>query len=382
MRIGFDFRPALRQNSRRRGIGRYTFELARALLDADRKHEFLLYVTREEAPLPAGKYVTRQVPSLRRPSRLNWLVDLLMLPRRIRKDQIDLFHATEMISFSPPSSCPVWITIHDLIPYIFWDETVRRVPRDFAYALRRTWRQAQLADCIITDSIHSKRDICERMGIASERVAVVPLGSSEELVPVEKEPAWQCLQRKFHLDAPYLFYVGGSDFRKNLNFLVEAFAQIRDGGYEGKLVLGGETFLWDIPEVADLKELISRLKLDDSVVFPGYLPDEDLSCFYSACDFFVFPSLYEGFGLPVLEAMKCGAPLLISNRSSIPEVAGEAALYFDPEDSEELVSAFGNAVENPEMVQSRVEEGFKRSTMFTWSAAASAIHSLYERCGA
>jgi glycosyltransferase involved in cell wall biosynthesis len=147
------------------------------------------------------------------------------------------------------------------------------------------------------------------------------------------------------------------------------------------LVLGGETFLWDIPEVKGLKELVHNLGLETSVLFPGYLLDEDLSCFYSACDFFVFPSLYEGFGLPVLEAMKCGAPLLVSNCSSVPEVAEDAGFYFNPKLPENLVEVFWEAFGDREGVQARREIGIERASKFTWSAAAGIIHGLYDRYG-
>jgi glycosyltransferase involved in cell wall biosynthesis len=173
--------------------------------------------------------------------------------------------------------------------------------------------------------------------------------------------------------------VGGSDYRKNVGRLISFFARIRSRGYQGKLVLGGETFLWDIPEINILKSQIRGLGLADEVVFPGYIPDPVLSRYYAACDFFVFPSLYEGFGLPVLEAMQCGAPLLLSSSSSIPEVAGDSAFYFDPEDLESMEEAFFNAADDPESVAVKVEKGFRKAEEFTWESAAEKVYSLYER---
>ncbi|MGW8181572.1 MAG: hypothetical protein ACWGQW_22815, partial [bacterium] len=129
MRIGFDFRPALKLNSRRRGIGRYTSELAKALLKFNTQHEFLLYSIYGEDQSLGGEFEIRRVPSLKYPSRLNWLLDTFLLPQYCRKDKLHLFHSTELTSITPAAGRQLWVTVHDLIPYIFWEETVKRVPK-------------------------------------------------------------------------------------------------------------------------------------------------------------------------------------------------------------------------------------------------------------
>lgn len=381
MRIGFDIRPALKKNSRRRGIGRYTFELARALLEVNTKHDFLLYAIAGDMPAFCSDHQIRQIAYLKHPSRLNWLVDLLLLRRSIGRDNLNLFHATELTSLSRPGSAQLWVTVHDLIPYIFWEETVRSVPRDFAWFLKLAWKRVQLADLIITDSEHSKSDICERMGVPAERVEVVYLGSGEKLQPMDRELSTLHLKERYGIEGPFLFYVGGSDHRKNLKLLIRAFAQIRKGGYEGQLVLAGETFLLDIAEVREVQSQVQSSGLEAVVFFPGFVPDEDLSRFYSACDFFVFPSLYEGFGLPVLEAMKCGAPVLVSRTSSLPEVAGDCAHYFDPEEEGSLVDVFWKAYESPGTVAELRDRAADRAGRFTWHEAAQKMHLLYGQHG-
>jgi glycosyltransferase involved in cell wall biosynthesis len=381
MRIGFDLRPALKKNSRRRGIGRYTYELVKALLTANMEHDFVLYTIAGELPdLPAGLKF-RRTAYLNHPSRLNWLLDLILLPRYIRGDQLHLFHATEMMSISRSSTAQVWVTVHDLIPYIFWQETRDRVPRDFVWSLKLARKRLVLADRIITDSENSRKDICEHIQISPDRVDVVYLGSSSELQPIEREIAQERLAVRREIRGPFLLYVGGTDYRKNLNLLVAAFSKIRSRGYPGKLVMIGETFLMDIPEVREVKEEVRKAGLESVVLFPGFVADEDLSCFYAACDFFVFPSLYEGFGLPVLEAMKCGAPLLISRTSSLPEVAADCAQYFEPQEVESLVEVFWEACDDPRTVEERRLRGLERARRFTWQASAERVLDLYGRHG-
>lgn len=394
MRIGFDLRPAVKKNSRRRGIGKYTYELIKHLLELNREHEYVLYSFWEGAPASGGRpyssehghfpelsgaHEKRNLPHLTKPSRLNWLSDLLLLPRRIRADRLDIFHATEMTSIPRVrgSKPQIWANVHDLIPFIFWEETVKRIPPDFAYALRLSLSRMKAADLIITDSEHSKRDICERLGMDPSKVHVIYLACDDNLGPRDRDRASAELNRRFEISDPFLLYVGGSDYRKNLQRLVKAFAAIRQKGYTGKLVMAGETFLWDIREIREIRGQIHQESLAPFIVFPGYIPDQDLPLFYSACDFFIFPSLYEGFGLPVLEALKCGAPVLTSNTSSIPEIAADAAVYFDPQDEKNIVSSFFEVFGDAKKIEQLRQRGFDRAAGFSWRKAAEEIHRLY-----
>ncbi|MGH9341415.1 MAG: glycosyltransferase family 4 protein [Acidobacteriota bacterium] len=379
MRIGFDLRPAMKKNSRRRGMGKYTEQLARALLELDSGHHFVFYGLAGEAPHLSNDGGQRvNLTYVNRPSRINWMLDRFLLPRRLRSDAIEIFHATELTSIPLASFTRVWAHVHDLIPYIFKEETARRVPRDYLYALKSAWRRIERADLIITDSLHSRNDICEHIGVSAEKVKVIYPGSNPEVEPVNRHQARAELQRRYGIQGRFLFYVGGSDFRKNLKVLVSAFAEIRRSGYLGDLVMGGETFLWDIAEIREIREEIAKQGLDTCVIFPGYIPDTELGLFYSACDVFVFPSLYEGFGLPVLEAMKCGAPVLASRSSSIPEVGGEAAVYFDPADRRGLVDAFAGVHGNRAKLEKLKTRGFEQARKFEWRTAAQEIHGLYE----
>lgn len=379
MRIGLDIRPALRVNSRRRGIGRYTRELATSILALKASHSFLLYTIGRNDPSIPGMYDTLPLFHLRKPSRLNWLPDTFLLPRRIRRDRLDLFHGMDMMSIPSWADCPVLATVHDLIPLVFWKETVQRIPRDYAYALRRSLRNVEKADAVITDSEHSKKDLVRLLSLNPAKIFVVPLGSNVTPAPKGAERIRQWVGEYFGIQTGYLLYVGGTDYRKNLPLLLKGFARIRERGYPGVLVLVGETFRQDIPEVLEICQLIGQLGIRESVVMPGYVNDEGLARLYSGCDFFVFPSLYEGFGLPVLEAMRCGAPLLLSRVSSIPEVAADCAFYFDPGDEKQMVDTFWEAYESPDRVEENRRRGELRAQQFSWESAARRIHAVYQR---
>ncbi len=378
MRIGFDFRPAIKKNSRRRGIGKYTYHLIKNLLEVNREHSYVLYTRGRHNPRLHDDYEKKDLPYLSRPSRLNWIPDLFFLPRRLRLDNIDIFHATEITAIPRRSQAQVWVNVHDLIPFIFWNEIRQAIPRDYAYVLRRSVEKIVSADLIITDSWHSKRDICERLGVMEHLVRVVYPGCDARFAPIPPDISRSWLKEKYSLGDPFVFYVGGSDFRKNLKRLLRAFHQIRKKGYSGKLVLGGETFLWNIPEIRQIRRQIEQLGLHSSVRFPGYIPDEDLPLFYSACDLFIFPSLYEGFGLPVLEAMKCGAPVLASRTSSIPEVGGDATVYMDPEDGESIVAGFEKIYGNKEKIAELRQKGLQQADRFSWRKTAQQIYGLYK----
>ena len=381
MRIGIDYRPAQKINSKDRGVGRYTRELTRHLAEGGDEHQFVLFTLGGRSVELDGDFESRAIFYLPRPSRLNWLVEALLFPGAIRDERLELFHVTELTSMPSRSSCPVWLTLHDLIPWVFWEETVRRTPRDFIYALERGLRLASEADLILTDSEHSRSDICARLGLPSSRVEVVYLGCDETLAPVDRGLA-QGLVQEDGIDDRFLLYLGGSDYRKNLPVLLEAFARIVSLGYPGTLLLGGGTFNRSIPEVEELTRLAGRLGVAGQVRFYGFIPDQRLASFLSACDYFIFPSLYEGFGLPVLEAMKCGAPLLCSRASALPEVAGEAAFYFDPSSVEGIVEAYRQAEGSPDLVETKRRTGLERARSFTWRAMAERILTLYrERFG-
>ncbi len=379
MRIGIDVRPVQKKSSRRRGIGRYTRQLVESVLNANKAgHEFVLYAQREDPPAFEGPHLLQPIYQLSRPGRLAWLPDLILLPRAIRKTDVRVFHATDMMAIPKTRDCAVFLTLHDLIPFIYWEQTKRSVPYDFAFALRYGLSRVSSVDRILTDSIHSKNDICERLNFPEERVSVIYPGYHATFGPRDPAASAGRLAEKYGLNGPFLFYVGGSDFRKNLGFLVEGFGQIHRLGYTGQLVLAGETFEWDIEEVREIRRRVAAAGMQDHVVFPGFVPDSDLPDFYTCCDLFVFPSLYEGFGFPVLEAFACRAPVIASRTSSIPEVGGDACEYFEATDTSDFIRAFERVSNDADKRRTMIQKGVERACLFSWKRAAEQLIALYE----
>ena len=377
MRIGIDYRPVLRPNSRRRGIGKFTASQIEHVLHRG-GHDFVLYTIGNQKPGLSERVTWRQLPQIRRPSRLNWLLDRFRLHKWIDSDGLDLYYATEVTAVPKRCSCPLVVTVHDVIPLVYWAQIKTRIPIDYRIGLKHAYRRAGMADRIITISESARQDICSHLGIEEEKVEVVYPGCNPLFRPLEPEAARQRLRSKHGIEGSFLFYVGGSDYRKNLDFLITGFAQIREQGYAGSLVLAGETFRTEIPEVQELKRKIRELDLANWVLCPGYVEDNDLPAFYCASDLFVFPSLYEGFGLPVLEALACGAPVLASDRSSIPEVGGGVVAYFDPERLEDLVARVLDLLENPGRLRQMRAAGPERAAQFSWEENARAVTSIYE----
>ncbi|HSR69762.1 MAG TPA: glycosyltransferase family 1 protein [Acidobacteriota bacterium] len=371
MRIGIDYRPCLKPGSRRRGIGRFTSQLVSHLLAADKDNSYTLYSIRGQRPQETPHQAAFvDLPYLARPSRLNWLLDRFTLPRRLRRDRLQLFHATEHTSAPVSRETAVWAYVHDLIPYLFWEQTRRHLPADFRYALSSAVERVRQAAMVVTVSRHSRRDLCRHWGLEEDKVKVLYQDCHPALGPVEEARAKARLQEKYGISGHFLFYLGGTDFRKNLPALVEAFAQLAGRGYRGSLVMAGESFAWDIPEVQEVRARVVRHGLESRVLFPGYVPDADLGHFYSACQAFVFPSLYEGFGIPLLEAMRCGAPAVAAQAASLPEVGGEAARYFDPADSRSIADALWEVLEDPVLRVRMGQQGLERSRQFSWARSA------------
>ena len=377
MVIGIDYRPVIRPNSRRRGIGVFTRLQIEHLLKL-RNHEFLLYTSVNHQTDIRGNITWRKIPHIQWPNRLNWILNQLCLSRIIGKDRLDLYHATEVMAVPSQSSSPLLVTVHDLIPLVYWDKLKSEIPVDYRFGLRYCYKKVRKADQILTISESAKIDISSYLGIEKKRISVIYPGYNPSFSPMDRDKAKAKLGDKYGLHSPFLFYVGGSDRRKNLKVLVKAYSEVRKKGYEGSLVLAGETFLMDIPEIRSLRRTIDNLNLQESIFLPGYVDDRDLPSFYSACDLFVFPSLYEGFGLPVLEAMACAAPVLASNKSSIPEVGGQSIEYFLAEEIESLVESCANLLQDSKRLDEMRSKGPQRASKFSWKDNAISLTRLYK----
>jgi glycosyltransferase involved in cell wall biosynthesis len=265
--------------------------------------------------------------------------------------------------------CPVVLTIHDLffITYLgrrrlFYDGLMVRLAR--LYAAR--------AIAIITDSEYSEQAIVTRLGIMAEKITVipVPLGNEFHETPLTDEA-----KLRYGITDPYLLYVGNFWPHKNLPRLLQAFAGLGEsirGSYQ--LVLAG----YDHQHQPALLELARTLGMSDRILFPGLIADRDLPAIYSGCSLFVLPSLEEGFGLPALEAMACGAPVIAANRAAIPEVVGKAAILFDPEDVAAMTKVMTDVLTQPELGTALRRQGLMRSKEFSLNRTTGRVLTLLQ----
>jgi glycosyltransferase involved in cell wall biosynthesis len=366
VRIGLDATPLL---GPRTGVGYYTSRLLAAMLAADPEWRYLLYSNRSLEPLEPA--LARATPVYSRLSgrRMVWMQCLL--PPVIRSSRAQLCHF-------PNAMAPLWqqqpfvLTIHDasLFLYAHTHPLARLVSIRLILPLL-----ARRAAAIITVSHHARNDLLRILHLPPEKVHVIYEAAPEEFRPVNDPAILNGVRQKYGLPPQFLLYVGTLEPRKNLRRLLRALHEIRRRGYPHKLVMVGPPG-WHLHH---FYEEIERLSLQDRVSFTGYVPAADLPALYSLASLFVFPSLYEGFGLPPLEAMACGAPVLASNRTSLPEICGDAAHLVDPEDEAALVNAMLSLLSDDERRRELSRRGPVRARLFSWKQAAQETMTVYCR---
>lgn len=276
------------------------------------------------------------------------------------------------------------VTIHDVIPLIFPNQHPVGLKGKFNFMLQRL----ALKNCIniITDSEVSKIDISKYLKVDKEKISVVHLAANEYF-KTQKETKLLHTKRKYKLPNRFLLYVGDANWVKNLPFLIEGFNQlIKDPDFKDvELVLTGGVFLKNVeninhPELESLKKvnkLIKDHKLSGHIIRPGDLNLEELISFYNLATIYIQPSLYEGFGLPLIEAFSCGAPVVSSNRGSLMEIGEEAAVYFDPENINQFVSILKEVLQNKSLRDRLSKLGFEQARKFSWEKVARSTKEVY-----
>lgn len=293
------------------------------------------------------------------------------LPRQVRRLRVDLLHGP---AFSIPAaaSIPVVVSVPDLSFRLFpaYHPRGRRLYLDLVARVSLARARAVIA---ISES--TKQDVCRVYGVPAERVYVTPLGVSERFYPRTESEKAEFLSRLGI--GPFIYYQGTLEPRKNLLTLVEAYRRLRQtGGLPHKLVLGGAPG-WGHEAI---REAVERYGLEEQVVFLGYVSSEESPDWYGAADLFVYPSAYEGFGLPPLEAMASGTPVVTADTSSLPEVVGEAGVMVSPGDATALAGAMGSLLGDRARLAELAQAGRERALSFTWSATAEATAEVYRRC--
>ena len=365
MRIGVDYTAAVRQKA---GIGRYVRELFKHLGKIDRQNSYILLVPRDSAlhPLPANFRYLR-LPFSERMMYIFWQRLRIPLPAEAFTGPLALFHSPDFV-LPPLAGTPSILTIHDL--------SFLRVPDCFTqnllnYLSKAVPRSVRRADFILADSENTRKDLVELMGLAPERVEVLYAGVGENFKPSDGGKA----RARYKLPERFILSLGTLEPRKNFARLIRAFARLKRSDL--KLVIAGRKG-WLYEEIF---MAVKECGLENDVIFPGYVEDEDLPSLYSAAELFVYPSIYEGFGLHPLEAMACGTPVVASEAPPLPEVLGDAALFFPPYDEEAIASAMEKALLDEGLRRKLRERGFARSALFSWEKSAQKLLEIYHRLG-
>ncbi len=383
MHVGIDFTAGAWQGA---GIGRYTRELIGAILAQSPGIRFTLFYAagfpgadpppylREVRRLCASHPHTRAVPIPLPPRRLTQLWHRLRIPLPIEwlTGPLDILHAPDFVA--PPTRARTLVTIHDL-SYMVHPECA--VPGVAAFLRDAVPRALQRADAIVADSESTRRDLQRLLKIAPERVSVVYPAVDERFRPLPPEVC-EPVRRRLRLPPRFILFVGTIEPRKNLVRLLEAFARIdpaalRDGGDDLFLVIAGRRG-WMYQPVF---ETIERLRLGDRVHVLDFVADSDLPIVYNLAQAFVYPSIYEGFGLPPLEALACGTPVMTSDNSSLPEVVGAAALLAPADDVEALSDGMIRLLNDSALRDRLRQAGLEQARRFRWEASARQIIEHY-----
>lgn len=368
MRIAIDGRGITWYNGS--GIGTYTENIVKNLLIIDKKNSYQIFWSGDGYK----EYERENTNLVMCSKKYQSFFQESFFPENLKKEEINLYHVPQNgIGLNNNILCPKIVTIHDLIPYIM-PETVGR-----GYLLKFLKEMPEIIEAsqgIITVSEYSKEDILRFFPIDSDRIKVTPLAADKKYTPLNKEECKKIIKEKYGVDKPFVLYIGGFSKRKNVYNLITSFARIvKHMDKEFNLIIVGSYH----DESQELVKLVDSLNMNSFIKFTGFAPDEDLPLYYNACECFAYPSLYEGFGLPPLEAMSCGAPVISSNTTSIPEVVGQCGILIDPYSELELTRALELILGSETLRHELGALGLARSREFSWRKTAEKTLDFYEK---
>ena len=375
MTIGFN---GLTLSGQRSGVGFYTANLLQALWSIDTVNTYVGWVSSDMADESLLKRpnvrVFRTSASIHQPVRqLLW--EHIALPYDLRRNRVDVFFSpAQTMPLLPFSRTAMVVTVHDLA-FLHYPGTKSRQFRTYMnWMLRHTTRSASL---IIADSEHTRRDVKTTYHVPEERLTTVMLAASNRFSHPVDPVTLQRVKKRYGLEESVVLAVGDIEPRKNIARLIEAVSQIKQKGCPAvQLVLVGKARRG----MEVLQQAIHRHGLSDAVVLTGYVCDEELAALYRLARVFVYPSLYEGFGIPPLEAMMSGTPVVASNASSIPEVVGDAGILVDPYHVESIVDGINRVLSDPGLAQNLVVRGYRQAQRFSWETTARQTLKAFESC--
>jgi glycosyltransferase involved in cell wall biosynthesis len=364
MRIAIDARKL-----RDFGIGTYIRNILAELSRLDQTTEYVVIC--RPSDVDAQRMLGpnfRMVPEAAPPYSIS---EQIRIPLCLRRERANLVHEPHYV-LPAATPCRSVVTIHDCIHLMFPQYLPNRLA--YVYAKAAMWTATRKATRILTVSEASKRDILRFFDIPPEKVSVIYNAIDARFLGPADQNRMELVRQRYQLDHPFVLYVGNIKRHKNVERLIDAFARARPACPDDlRLIIIGD----EISKYPALRQAVHRHRLDKYVRFLGFQPHETLAAFYRLARAFVFPSLYEGFGLPPLEAMACGTPVVTSNVSSLPEIAGDAALLVDPYDVDAIADGIERAVTDEALRADLMARGLARARAFSWTQSVAKIHEIY-----
>ncbi len=369
MRVGINaYLCSSSANYRRTGVSRYIHELIIHLAKLDDSIDLLAYARTAEDGREWGNVTTRPAPIgvERPPVRIGF--ELTGLPVIARRDHLDIFHGpVNTIPFG--TGARTVVTIHDLAFLAFPEQVTNK---RYHYLKQMIGSSVMRANMIVTPSESTRQDVIERYRVNPDKVQVTPLGVDPRFAPAD-DLEIQRVRSKFALAQPFVLFVGTIEPRKNLARLIQASAALQSDTSHDLVLAGPDGWL-----MTEIEASIGKYPMPERLRRIGYVDDADLVGLYSAADVVAIPSLYEGFGLPVLEAMAAGGAVLTSNVSSLPEVAGDAAELIDPSSIDEIGAGLRRIIDNPGRQAGLRALGIEQARQFTWDRTAATTYRAYQ----
>lgn len=368
MKIGIDGRAAKWYQGT--GIGTYTKQLILNLSNVDSNNNYLIFMPQcDSINNLKNNFTTKLVEST--PTNSFW--DDINVPNILNNTDIELYHVPQNgVGLSENIKCKKVITLHDIIPLRMPETVSDRYLKIFNDELPKILDNC---DGIITVSDFSKNDIAKEFNFPSKNIYVTPLAAQDIYKPMSKRESKALVTKKYGIEEDFILYVGGFSPRKNIIGLIEAYSNLSNKLKDTfKLVITGKKG----PSYSKYKSRTEELNVSNNVIFTDFIPIEDMPLFYNATEVLVYPSFYEGFGLPPIEAMACGTPVIVSNVTSLPEVCYESALFIDPNDVDSLTYDIERVLSNSLLRLTMVKKSLTRSKTFSWNKTALNTLSAYE----